>query len=215
MRVRSRSKNAALCAGALPSPLWASSARIHLDDHGVALAAARADRRAAQAAAAPAQLEHERAEDARARGADRMAERDGAAVDVDLVLVDPEHADRVQRDRSERLVDLPQVDVLGLQAGLLERDLGGVRRRAREVGEVVGDLRLGDDRGQRLLAVALGPLVAGQHERAAAVVDARRVAGRVGAVLHEDRRELGERLERGVAARRLVDLDHGVALLAT
>ena len=45
-----------------------------------------------------------------------MAERDRAAVDVDLVLVDAEHPDRVQRHRRERLVDLPQVDVLGLQA---------------------------------------------------------------------------------------------------
>src|SRR5689334_16735855 len=88
--VRSRSKKAA-------------SAAIDLDDHRVALAAARADRGAAQAAAPPAQLEHERAEDARARGADRMAEGDRAAVDVDLVLVDAEHPDRVQRDRGERL----------------------------------------------------------------------------------------------------------------
>src|ERR1700750_1341357 len=98
MRVRSRSKNAALCAGALPSPLWALSARIHLDDNGVALTAARADRRAAQAAAAPAQLVDERAEDPRARGADRTDKRHGAAVDVDLVLVDPKHPDRVEGD---------------------------------------------------------------------------------------------------------------------
>src|SRR5581483_8876491 len=69
--VRSRSKKAA--AGA--------SAAIDLDDHRVTLTAARADRGAAQAATAPAQLEHERAEDARARGADRMAERHRATVD--------------------------------------------------------------------------------------------------------------------------------------
>src|SRR5690348_3513566 len=129
MRVRSRSKNAALCAGTVPSPLWASSARIHLDNNGVALATARADRRAAKATATPAQLQDERAEDPRARCADRVTERDGAAVDVDLVLVDPEHPDRVQRDRRERLIDLPQVNVLDLQAGLLERLGGGVGGR--------------------------------------------------------------------------------------
>ena len=47
--------------------------RVDLQDHRVALAAAAADGGAAQAAAAPAQLVHERAEDARARGADRVA----------------------------------------------------------------------------------------------------------------------------------------------
>src|ERR1700761_8807531 len=156
MRVRSRSKNAALCAGVLPSPLWASSARIHLDDNGVALAAARADRRTAQAAAPTAQLVDERAEDPRAGRTDRVSERDGAAVDVDAVLVDAEHPDRVERDGGKPLVDLPQGEVLDLQAGLVERLLGGVRGRPRQVGEVVCDLSLGDDRRQHLLAIALG-----------------------------------------------------------
>ena len=49
----------------------------------------------------------------RAGGADRVAERDRAAVDVDLLLVDAEHPDRVEGDRGEGLVDLPEVDVLG------------------------------------------------------------------------------------------------------
>ena len=100
------------------------------------------------------------------------------------------------------------------QPGLLERLPGRLRGRAGEVGEVVGDRGLRDDRCERRLAVALGPLVAGDHQRAGAVVDARRVAGRVAAVLHEDRRQLGERLDARVAPRRLVDLDDGVALLA-
>src|SRR5437763_1964974 len=56
------------------------SAAIHLDDDRVALAAAGADRRAPEAAAAPAQLEHERAQDARAGGADGMAESNRATV---------------------------------------------------------------------------------------------------------------------------------------
>ena len=40
-----------------------------------------------------------------------MAEGDRAAVDVDLVLLDAEHPQRVERDGGERLVDLPEVDV--------------------------------------------------------------------------------------------------------
>ena len=193
---------------------WGPSAAIHLDDHGVALAAARADRRAAEAAAAAAQLEHQRAEDPRAGGADRVAERDRAAVDVDPVLVDPEHPDRVQRDRGERLVDLPQVDVLGA-SGRPSRapswrpwpaSAPGRRSRRRPAAwaTIVASARL---------AVALGPLVAGEHQRAGAVVDAGRVAGGVRAVLR--RRSAGSlaSVSSEVSRRgRLVDLDHGVAL---
>src|SRR5256714_192869 len=103
-------------------------------DYRVALAPARADRCAAQPAAAAAQLEHEAAEDARARGADGVSQRDGPAVDVDALLVDAQHADRVQGHRGEGLVDLPEVDVARLPSRLLERLLGragGARRHVR------------------------------------------------------------------------------------
>ena len=50
------------------------------------------------------------------------------------------------------------------------------------------------------------------HQRATAVVDPGRVAGRVGALGGEDGLEPGQALERGVATRGLVDLDHRVAL---
>src|SRR5919108_1888659 len=135
MRVLSRSKKA---APAMPPRLVRVSAPVHFDDHGVALAAARADRRAAEPAAAAAELVHERHQDARAAGPDRVAERDRTAVHVHLRLVHAEHPHRVERDRRERLVDLEQVDVVDRQAGLLERLRRGVRRRLRQVGEVVG-----------------------------------------------------------------------------
>jgi hypothetical protein len=141
-----------------------------------------------------------------------MAERDGAAVHVDLVLVDAQDADRVQGDGRERLVDLPEVDVLGLQAGLLERLLRSARGGPGEVGVVGGRLGVGDDLGERLLAVGRSPLVRGQHERARAVVDARGVARGVAALLARQAGELRQRLERAAAARGLVDLDDGVAL---
>src|SRR3981081_3370938 len=80
-------------------------------DDGVAVSAAGTDGGAAEAAAAAAQLMHQGGEDARAGRPDRGTQRAGAAVDVDAVLVDPEHPDRLQRDRGERLVDLPQVDL--------------------------------------------------------------------------------------------------------
>src|ERR1700728_2258051 len=138
--VLSRSKNAAGRSW-VPFPAGVTS---DLENQRVALPAAGADRRAAVAAAAAAQLVDERAENPCAGGADRVTERDRAAVHVHAVLVDAEHPDRVQRDRGKRLVDLPQVDVLGLQASLLQRLLRGARGRRGQVGEVVGGLRMGD-----------------------------------------------------------------------
>ena len=59
-------------------------------------------------------------------GADRMPERDRAAVDVDALGIDAEIARRLQRDRGEGLVDLDHVHVGRGQAGALERDLRGL-----------------------------------------------------------------------------------------
>src|SRR3954452_1539401 len=125
MRVLSRSKNAALVLAA-----------IDFKDDRVALATAGADGCHSEAAAAPAELVDERPHDARSRCADRVTERDGPAIHVDLRLVKPEHAHRVDRHRGERLVELEQIDVVDRQAGLLERSLRRVRRRAGQVGEV-------------------------------------------------------------------------------
>src|SRR5436305_10142880 len=118
VRVRLRSKKAAerRCDSTLARDV---------DDDRVALSSTRADGRAALPSAASAQLQHERAQDARARRADRVAERHGAAVDVDLVLVYAEHPDRVQGHRGEGLVDLPKVDVVGARTRLLQRLLRG------------------------------------------------------------------------------------------
>ena len=62
------------------------------DDRGVALAAAAAERGRTDAATAAAQLVDQREHDARARHADRVAEGDRAAVDVDDVVGDAEVA---------------------------------------------------------------------------------------------------------------------------
>ena len=96
--------------------IGARLAAVDLDDHRVALAAAGADRRHAEPAAAAAQLVAPASSGCARRCPDRVAERDRAAVDVHLRLVHAEHAHRVERDRGERLVDLEQVDVVDRQA---------------------------------------------------------------------------------------------------
>jgi hypothetical protein len=156
---------------------------------------------------------YERREDAGAARADRVPERDRPPVDVHLRLVDTEHAHRVERHRGERLVDLEELDVIDAQAGLLERGGRGVRGRARQVREVVGHRRLGDDPSERPAPVRLRPLVGGEDQRAGAVVHARGVAGGVGPLLVERPLEARQPLERRVSPRSLVDVDRRLALL--
>src|SRR5579872_980650 len=62
----------------------------HAHRDRVALRRAGADRRDADAAAARAQLVHERRHDARAGGADRVTERHSAALHVHLLFIDTE-----------------------------------------------------------------------------------------------------------------------------
>src|SRR3954454_23911852 len=188
--VLSRSKKAAPLPPPLPegSPSVSGSrlGAVDLDEDGIALAAPCAARGATQAAAAATQLVHERADDAGAGGTDGVAERDRATVDVDLVLVDLEHPHGVDRDRREGLVDLPEVHVAGLLADLLERlhrRLGG---SPGEIGEIVGDLAIGQHSRDRALAILLRPLVRGDDHGAGAVVHTRRVAGRVRRVVAAD-----------------------------
>ena len=86
-----------------------SSDRAH--DQGVALPAAAAQGGRAGAAATTAQLVEQRQGEAVAAHADRVAEGDGPAVDVDDVAGDAEIGHRRQADGGERLVDLEQVEV--------------------------------------------------------------------------------------------------------
>ena len=71
----------------------------------------------------------------------------------------PSSLGRVLRDRRERLVDLDPRDVVDRLAGPLERDRGGLRRRAREVRDLVGDvpLRRRSSRAARSRAAAPTP----------------------------------------------------------
>src|SRR5579884_4363658 len=105
-----------------PPAARSGSATSDRDQERVALAAAGADRREAEAAAVAAQLVHHRGDDPPAGRADRVAERDCAAVDVHLLLVRSEQPGRVPRDGRERLVDLDPLDLVDRLARALERD---------------------------------------------------------------------------------------------
>src|SRR6266542_463765 len=139
-------------------------AGLDLDEKSVALAAARADRREAQASPVSTQLVDHRAEDARSGGPVWMAERHRAAVHVHLLRIDVQHPRRVEHDGGEGLVQLDALDVVDRLAGLLERLLARLRRRPGEVGELVGDVRLRNDRRQRLEPALACECLAGRDD---------------------------------------------------
>src|SRR5579864_4960824 len=150
---------------------------LDLDQERVALPTAGADRREAETAAVPAQLVDHRAENAPTARADGVAECNGAAVHVRDIRVSAEHLHRVDGDGRERLVHLDTLDLADRLARLRERLQSRVRRRAREPRELVGDVALRDDRGERLETAALRELLRADDEARGAVVDAGRVTG--------------------------------------
>jgi len=105
--------------------------------------------------------------------AERMADGDRSAVDVDALGIEAEAVDRRERDRRERFIDLPERDVSGLEAARLEHVLDGVaqdRHGPAEDGPAVHVhvvQPLGEQfRRGRQAAAARGPA---QHVAAAAV----------------------------------------------
>ena len=186
----------------------------HAHDQRVALTAATTQGGRADAAAAALELERQVQHDPGAGHADRVAQRDRAAVDVDLGLVEARGAGGVDADRRERLVELDQVEVGGRDALLVAGLLGGVGglHLQRRVG--AGDHAVGADLGQPLQAELLGLGLAHHHDGAGAVGDLRGGAGGDGAVLGERRAQRAERLGGGVAAHALVLGDHDRVALA-
>ena len=116
-----------------------------LDDHRHALAATDAHRLEADGAAGVLEAVEQRGHDAGAGHAERVAEGDGAAVDVQLVVADAELAGGGHHLGGERLVDLDEVDVIDGHAGPAQRLADGLdRAEAHDLG-IEGAHAGGDD----------------------------------------------------------------------
>ena len=103
-----------------------------------------------------------------------MAERDRAAVDVDALLVGAEEPRRVGGDRREGLVDLdPRHVVDRLARRAASATAGRLRRRAGEVGELVGDVPWATIVASGSIPRRARPLLARDEHAGGAVVDAR------------------------------------------
>ena len=173
-------------------------ADVALDAHGDAHAAADAQRGQALLGVALLHLVQQRGQHARARGADRVADGDGAAVDVHLggvpahVLVDRAAPARrrprwPRSGRGRRPSSRPSPAPCG------EAGIGPVPMIAGSTPACAQDTMRASGFSPRLSASS----AAHQHQRRGAVVDARGVAGRHRAVLAEGRPQLGHRFERG------------------
>src|SRR5207237_4165154 len=96
-----------------------------LDDKGYALADADTHGRQAVAPLPAGQLVDQGGGDTRSAGSQRVAQGDGATVDIDPLLGQTELADAGQRLRSEGRVELGQVDIVQVDAGPLQRLAAG------------------------------------------------------------------------------------------
>jgi hypothetical protein len=196
------------CAGASSGPL---------DDHRDALADADAHRAQRVARAAAAQFMGGGQHEAGAAHAERVAERDGAAIGVDVrrVVGKAELAQDRERLGGEGFVKLDHRHLGERQAGALEQAAG--RGHRADAHDARGDAGAGhrDDAGERRQAVRGGGRLRGDQRGGGAVVDARGVAGGHRAALAERRRQGGEALEGGLRAGVLVGVDAaGLAALS-
>src|SRR5579875_3394041 len=119
----------AMPAPMMPAPMTAARLMSYdtgaslepLDDGGDALAAADAEGGEAEPLVEHFQVVDEVGDEAAAAGAERVAQRDGAAVGIELTLVNAELADDGDALRGEGLVQLDHVNVRKLQAGAGQR----------------------------------------------------------------------------------------------
>src|SRR5260221_9669116 len=184
-----------------------------LEDRGDPLAAADALCRQSVALALAFQQRSRLAGDARTGGAERVPERQGAAVDIGLGEIDAEIADAGERLRGKGFVELDDVDVLHRKAGALQRLLG---RRDRtdphDLGRAAGDGDALDARQNRQLVARSIVLGADEHGRGA--VGQRRGGPRGhGSRRIESRRERRKRLLAGVGPNAAIAVDDALARL--
>src|SRR5882724_10969691 len=100
------------------SPSFSARRYSPFDTHGDAHAAADAERCQAFLGVAPGHFMEQRHQHPRARGADGMAQRNGAAIDVHLAGVPAEFLVHRAGLRRKGLIGLDQVEVFLLPAGL-------------------------------------------------------------------------------------------------
>src|ERR1017187_659065 len=194
--------------------VWPMS--VDTDERGLALRDAAADPGGSIAATPTPKLVKQRHEDASATCADRVADRDRTAIDVDAVGIHLEHPRARDSDRRKGFVDLDQVERPGVDVtvSLRERGFDGERGNGCPVGGLRGRFPVGQPGPERRQPFGARPFCAHEQDGAGTVVHPRRVARGDGRPVPERATECGELLDCGVRAgllvasnRRTVDVD--------
>src|SRR6478609_5321497 len=133
------------------------------EDEGVALAAAPAEGYDAGASAAPFERQRLVQHQAGARGADGVAQGNGAAFDIQGSGVDAKIVRGLDQDRREGLVDFHQVKVLRAEAFVLEGALDGPGWLRVQGSVRSGSLAVRADLGDPLQPGGNGGGLAGNH----------------------------------------------------
>lgn len=159
------------------------------------------------------QLIQQRADLPRAGAAERVAERNSAALGVDLADIQAQLLDAEDALGGESLVDLVDIDIVLGQAGLLEGDGdGGGGTDAHEQRRHADDGGL-DELAEDRLAEAQGGAALHEQHGGGAVADLRRVASVDASILCEGGSDLAQRLGRHAGAHAVVFRDRDALLL--
>src|SRR5205085_11501875 len=138
--------------------LIAKISAVDLEQACAALAAADAHRDDAPLRLAPAAFLQDVAGETRAGHAERVADRDRAAVDIVLLGIDAELVAGIEALAGEGFVELPEIDVLDLQAVALQELRHGVDRADAHLVRLAARRRPGDETAERIEATLLGVL---------------------------------------------------------
>src|SRR6516165_12458461 len=191
-----------------PPATVAGVSAIDLEEPGAALPAADAHgHHAPLGLPAPAFLQ-DVAGQASAGHAEGMADRDRAAVDVVFRRIDLEPIAAVQALAGERLVQLPDIDVVDLEAMPLQKFWHGEHRANTHLIRLATRDRPGHEAAHRLDAALLGILGFHQHNRGGTVGKLACIPGGNVFARSLDRFELGEAYHRRVRTVALVPSDN-------
>ena len=122
------------------------------------------------------------------RGTERVAKRNSASVEVDLVLTDVEQLHVGQCDNGEGLVDLEGVDGALLDTSVLERLGDSKSGGGGELGGVVRSVSPAEDLSDGLQVVLLKGSLGNEDKRGSAVRERRGIRGSDSAILGLERR---------------------------
>src|SRR2546430_5025103 len=193
------------------------------DEHRAAKAAADADARHAALLSRAFQGFQKVKHDARSRCAHRMAERNGAAVHVQLALVQRTHRaieaqlfaavllvlprrEAAEHLRGERLVDLPVIEIVEAEAVALEDRRRRMHRTEAHLCRIEPGPFGVDDAADRLQPMLTQCFFGREDQPGGAVGDLRAVAGGDGAVLSvAERAQPAPRFGRSIASHAVVE----------